>query len=119
MLTIAERILLLFELKNEVPTQILPQLGISKSSMSDWKRGKSTPSSDAIIKLSEHFKVSTDYLLKGSTENINGLPFEDELFLQLYKELNNLNTAEKIECLIFLKGYIRAFIDQSQKRKKS
>ncbi len=90
MTSIAERILFLFELNNEIPTQILPQLGLSKSSMSDWKRGKSIPSTEAIIKLSDHFQVSTDYILKGLHPPDAKLSDEDEALINLLRELNLL-----------------------------
>lgn len=119
MTSIAERILFLFELNNEIPTQILPQLGLSKSSMSDWKRGKSIPSTEAIIKLSEHFQVSTDYLLKGLSPSDNKFTDEEQALMDLFKKLNLLNNKKsKDECIAFLKGYIQAFIDMEKTQKK-
>lgn len=42
--------------------------GINNSLISKWKKGSSTPSADMLVKLSDYFNVSVDYLL-GMTEN--------------------------------------------------
>lgn len=39
--------------------------GISRPTLSDWKRGVSKPKQDKIIKLAECLGVTTDYLLTG------------------------------------------------------
>lgn len=39
--------------------------GISKPTLSDWKRGVSKPKPDKLIKLAECLGVTTDYLLTG------------------------------------------------------
>jgi transcriptional regulator with XRE-family HTH domain len=46
------------------PNQVGKELGISSASFTKWKNG-STPTVDALIKLSEYFDVSIDYLVFG------------------------------------------------------
>ena len=47
------------------------ELGISQGNISDWKNGKSRPTIPALLKLSEYFGVSIDYLLDNPvTQNI-------------------------------------------------
>ena len=41
------------------------ETGISNMTLSDWKRGKSTPKADKIKKIAEFLGVSVDYLLTG------------------------------------------------------
>lgn len=48
--------------------ELAEQLGISRQSVSKWESGMSIPDIDKIIKLSELFGVSTDYLLKDELE---------------------------------------------------
>ena len=38
-------------------------IGISVCSMSDWKRGRSKPGMDSLIKIAKYFDVSIDYLV--------------------------------------------------------
>lgn len=43
--------------------QLAERLGISKSAVNAWEMGTNSPSLNYVIKLSQIFKVSTDYLL--------------------------------------------------------
>lgn len=60
-----DRILYLMEMKGINANQLTEKLELSKSAITDWKKGKAKPSVDAIIKLSIFFEVSTDFLLLG------------------------------------------------------
>lgn len=69
-------------------SQILRELHLSTSTLSDWEKGKGNPSSTAIIKLARYFDVSTDFLLMGKKEDSNGeLPPAEKEWLTLYYEL--------------------------------
>ena len=48
--------------------ELAMQLNVSRQSVSKWESGASIPDLDKIIKLSELFGVSTDYLLKDNIE---------------------------------------------------
>ncbi len=48
--------------------ELAGQLGVSRQSVSKWESAASIPDLDKILKLSELFGVSTDYLLKDSGE---------------------------------------------------
>ncbi len=48
--------------------ELSEQLNISRQSVSKWESGASVPDLDKILRLSEIFKVSTDYLLKDEIE---------------------------------------------------
>jgi len=44
---------------------------LNHSSMYDWKRGRTKPSAEAIIKIARYFGVTSDYLL-GLSDNPHG-----------------------------------------------
>ena len=48
--------------------ELAGQLGVSRQSVSKWESAASIPDLDKILKMSELFGVSTDYLLKDSKE---------------------------------------------------
>lgn len=48
--------------------ELAGQLGVSRQSVSKWESASSIPDLDKILKMSEIFGVSTDYLLKDSNE---------------------------------------------------
>ena len=52
--------------KGMKPNQVGKELGISSASFTKWKNG-STPTVDALIKISGYFNVSIDYLVYGKT----------------------------------------------------
>lgn len=61
--TIGYRIKELRTEKHISQSQLGEMLGVSQDTVSLWEKSKSLPSVDIIIKLSEIFSVSCDYLL--------------------------------------------------------
>ena len=57
-----ERFIQLCEMKNEKPTNVLKNIGISSGNLINWKKGTSVKS-DILMLLSDYFNVSVDYLL--------------------------------------------------------
>ena len=64
-----ERILYLIEQTNISAFKLTTDLELSNSAISDWKKRKAKPSTEAIVKIAEYFNVSTDYLLTGEEKN--------------------------------------------------
>ena len=64
---LAEKIIKLRKKKGWSQEELATELGVSRQSVSKWESMSSMPDLDKIMKLSEIFEVSTDYLLK---ENI-------------------------------------------------
>ena len=60
---LAERIFNLMEKRNVNAAELSKATGIATSPISEWKKGKVKPSPDAIIRIADYFKVTTDYLL--------------------------------------------------------
>lgn len=60
-----ERILGLIAESGITAKELTERTGLNHSAISDWKKGKSKPGTDAVIKLAKYFDVSTDYLLMG------------------------------------------------------
>ena len=71
--------------------QLAVKLGLSNSSFSDWKRGKASPSLNAVTKIAEYFDVSIDYLVYGvensSDAQLEFSSLEDRELLKKYHEL--------------------------------
>lgn len=60
---IIDRILRLMSERNITATLLTTKTGLSRSAISEWKKGKAQPSVDAIAKIAIFFNVSTDFLL--------------------------------------------------------
>ena len=50
--------------------ELAEKLGVSRQSISKWESAQSTPDMNRILKMSELFDVSTDYLLKDTIESL-------------------------------------------------
>lgn len=57
----------LMENAGETPYQVAKATGVSQSTLSDWKTGKSVPRNPTMKKIADHFGVSVSYL-KGESE---------------------------------------------------
>ncbi len=65
---LAEKITMLRKKSGWSQEELAMQLNISRQAVSKWESGASIPDLDKIIKLSEVFGVSTDFLLKDSLD---------------------------------------------------
>lgn len=67
---LSEKITMLRKQKGWSQEELAEKLGISRQSVSKWESTASLPDLDKIIKMSDIFGVSTDYLLKDELEEI-------------------------------------------------
>lgn len=65
---LAEKIMEMRKKNGWSQEELAYQLGVSRQSVSKWESGASIPDLERILKLSEIFGVSTDYLLKEEIE---------------------------------------------------
>lgn len=110
-----ERILKLLKERGITAKKLTDELELSNSAITDWKKGKARPSTDAIIKIANYFNVSADYILTGkdfsndSATNCNNNAFNEneETLLSGFRKLNNINKGillGKLELLLELKS---------------
>ncbi len=66
----AEKIMMLRKQNGWSQEDLAEQMNISRQSVSKWESGASIPDLDKILKMSELFGVSTDYLLKDELEEV-------------------------------------------------
>lgn len=64
-MTFGENLVNLRKGKGVSQEQLAEVLGLARQTISKWELNQSTPDLQNIIKISEFFQVSTDYLLKG------------------------------------------------------
>lgn len=51
------------------PYKISKQTGVTQTTLSNWKNGKSTPSNSNLQKIADYFGVSVDYLMTGEEKD--------------------------------------------------
>lgn len=67
--SIGERIYELRKQRNMSQGDLADELDVSRQTVSKWENSSSVPELEKIIRLCEIFKVSSDYILRGITEN--------------------------------------------------
>jgi transcriptional regulator with XRE-family HTH domain len=66
-------------------------LGLKKSPLTDWKNGKSFPTTEQIIKLCEIFAVSADYILFGNTHCLSN---DESILITNFQKLSAVDKQE-------------------------
>ena len=109
-----ERIFKLLKEKNITAKELSTAINISAGNISDWKKGKSKPSTDAISKIADYFDVSTDYLL-GKTDIPDKKHYEylDKGNIAFYQGYKGLSDEGKEKLDAFLK-----FLIEDEKKNK-
>ncbi|MBQ8816659.1 MAG: helix-turn-helix transcriptional regulator [Lachnospiraceae bacterium] len=75
---LAEKIIMLRKRNGWSQEELAMRMGVSRQSVSKWESTASIPDLDRILKLSEVFGVSTDYLLKDSIEVPDTVGYAEE-----------------------------------------
>lgn len=68
--------------------------GISNMTLSDWKRGVSTPKQDKLMKIADCLGVSVDYLMTGE-EKEPSFSDQADLWIAIRHDKELLNALEK------------------------
>lgn len=77
-------------LENNVTAyQVGKATGISTSTLSEWKNGKSKPKIDKLQKIADFFNVPVDYLLTGEKKSPDTEMSEDDEIMEYLNELKN------------------------------
>lgn len=72
------------------PYKVSKETGVSQSTLSDWKRGISTPKQDKLQKIADYFNVSLEYLTTGEeTEGRERYYLNDETAQMAQKLFQN------------------------------
>lgn len=74
---------------------VVKETGITKSTFSDWKNGRSKPKQEKLQKIADYFGVTVDYLMTGkeTTENNAPLTRKDE------REIEKILEQTKVQLL--------------------
>lgn len=71
------------------PYKVSKDTGVSQSTLSDWKRGVSTPKQDKLQKIADYLGVSIDYLITGEEKDGDRYYLNDETAQMAQKLFEN------------------------------
>lgn len=83
--------------------KVAKETGLSQTTFSDWKRGRSTPKTDNMQKIADYLGVTLDYLTSGTTDEShpNIMTEQEKRIYEYAKRLLDLGlTPEKLEKLV-------------------
>ena len=64
-MSLSERLQELRKKNEDSQEQLADKLGVSRQAVSKWESGQGSPDLSNVLKISEIYEVSTDYILKG------------------------------------------------------
>ena len=92
--------------------QVAELLGVSRQTISNWENGKSYPDIISVIKMSECYDVSLDYLLKGEQkmktyydyleESTNVVKKQHQQKQNYYNSLLSVDLGVRNDCVLVL-----------------
>lgn len=116
MQSIYQRIEHLIESRGMTKKAFCENLGISTGNFGDWKRGKTTPSTNKLIEIAGYFEVSLDWLIVGK-----GSPSQGVMELRESYGINDTpEAAEQIRASSLTddeKVFIREYLEFTEYRK--
>lgn len=68
----------LLQIHGITPYKVSKETGVSQSTLSDWKRGISTPKQDKLQKIADYLGVSLDYLMTGEEKEADRYYINEE-----------------------------------------
>ncbi len=110
-----ERFSGLCDAHNLKPNRVAIEIGVASGTLSKWKMGKTFPNGETLIKISEYFECSIDYLL-GLSKII--YPAQNEISqedISILSKIKKLNADDRTEVMMI----IDFRLNQQEKRKSS
>lgn len=99
-----ERFKILLKEHNEKPADVSRATGVEKSTLSQWKTGKSVPKVDKMKKIAKHYGVSVDWL--------RGEPNAPKYELDVSSKESDILRLTASQTIEFLPCYINNIIEE-------
>lgn len=118
-MNLAEKIMKLRKEQGWSQETLASMLDVSRQSVSKWEIGTSVPDLDKIIKMSEIFDVTTDYLLKENFDTFSTHETEEPTNASPFSDSSDDATKQGITILVLLiAAAVTLFISKGIKSSK-
>lgn len=98
--------------------KVSKETGVTQSTLSDWKRGRSTPKTDNMKKIADYFGVSIDYLMTGKDSTPEETPIDldyaknetERKLLVLCRKANDVSEEEREDIINLFENTIDLYL---------
>ena len=114
-----ERVKQLMKESGITAKQLTKELSISSSSFTDWGKGKGSPSLDTVVKFSNYFKVSIDWLVNGKEfQQADMLEYSKQKEETLIAKFRSLTPDLQEKLIVYADGMLAAMPNQESDGEK-
>lgn len=112
-----ERYCILRDSKKIKDSDVAKATTITPSTFSDWKKGKSTPNADKLVKIARFLDTTVEYLVTGedpspaAVQPTSQLSEDEQKLLGLYRRMDLIQKGQAI-------GYMNGLLDKSELSKE-
>lgn len=71
--------------------KVAQKAGVTQTALSNWKAGRSTPSTKTLQKIADYFDVTVDYLMTGKEESEKTAEYWDNIWTRFEQRQKDLN----------------------------
>lgn len=79
--------------------------GVTQSTLSDWKRGRSTPKTDNMKKIADYFGVTIDYLMTGEDDSDKTSEYWEDFLIRYKQRQKDLNIDNEDRHFLLIHHY--------------
>ncbi len=88
-------------------SQLAELFGYSHVAVVKWENGTREPDFNTLIKLSDYFGVSIDYMITGKNKESEEKTDKDKYLKEIIKIFNAIGTEDRAYCLGFIVGVLQ------------
>lgn len=114
---VVRRVVDIMSERNITQSKMTKDLNLPTSIISDWKKGKTKPGVDKLVKLAGYFTMTLDMLILGHESGKSIIPFATRMDKTMIDRFHNLNDEHKKSVLEYIDFMLAAEIkDKSSKK---
>jgi transcriptional regulator with XRE-family HTH domain len=105
-MTVGERIKEQRTQKKLTQTELAKLVGLTYIQIGRYETGKSNPSADVLNRLAQALDTTTDFLMKGTQDEVVAAQLSDKELLKQFRQVEQLNAEDKNLVKVFIDAFL-------------
>lgn len=105
-MTVGERIKEQRTQKKLTQTDLAKIVGLTYIQIGRYETGKSNPSADVLNRLAQALDTTTDFLMKGTQDEVVAAQLSDKELLKQFRQVEQLNAEDKNLVKVFIDAFL-------------